>query len=171
MMANAATSISAQRRRAHHSGEKLEQASGPAEVRVWLRLLSVTMTLEKRLRRRFADEFSTTLPRFDVMAALDRRAGGLTMSALSRALLVSNGNVTAIVRQLEKEGLVETRADPGDRRSSVAALTAAGEARFAELAAAHHTWIEEAFADLPRGAQDQLYRLLGVLKQSAGRLR
>lgn len=162
-------SNAASRRRAAPVAEKLERASGPAEVRVWLRLLSVTMTVEKRLRRRFADEFGTTLPRFDIMAALDRRPEGLTMGALSRALLVSNGNVTALVRQLEGEGLVETRADPADRRASVAVLTAAGEARFAELAAAHHGWIVEAFADLPRGAQDQLYRLLGTLKQSAGR--
>ena len=150
------------------AGEKLEKTSGPAEVRVWLRLLSVTMTLEKRLRRSFADEFGTTLPRFDVMAALEREAKGLTMSALSRALLVSNGNVTAIVRQLEREGLVETSADPSDRRSSRAALTQAGQARFHALAEAHHGWIVEAFAALPREQQNQLYRLLGALKQSVG---
>lgn len=157
------------RRRNAPVGEKLERAEGPAEVRVWLRLLSVTMLVEKRLRRRFADEFGTTLPRFDVMAALDRQPDGLTMGALSRALLVSNGNVTALVRQLEGEGLVETRAHAADRRSSTAVLTAAGRARFAELADAHHGWVVEAFADLPRGHQDQLYRLLGALKQSAGR--
>ncbi len=170
MSGNDATiSPARKRRRTIVTGEKLDKAAGPAELRVWLRLLSVTMMLEKRLRRRFADQFGTTLPRFDIMAALDRQPDGLTMSALSQALLVSNGNVTAIVRQLEKEGLVETRAVMTDRRSSIAVLTAAGQTRFGELAAAHHGWIAEAFATLPGAHQTQLYRLLGALKQAIGR--
>lgn len=140
--------------------------AGPLEIRVWLRLLSCATVIEKRLRRKFAEEFDTTLPRFDVLATLDHYRGGQTMGELSRALLVSNGNVTAIVRQLEDEGLVTTSPDPADRRSSIVELTKVGKARFDELAQAHHTWVRQAFADFPVGKQKQLFSLLADLKQS-----
>ena len=136
------------------------------EVRVWLRLLSCSMTIEKRVRRRFMDQFDTTLPRFDVLATLERRPEGVTMGELSRALLVSNGNVTALVRQLEAAGWVASRAAPEDRRASIVALTEAGRVHFAELAAAHRGWIEAAFAGMPRDDLAALHRLLAKLKTS-----
>lgn len=140
--------------------------AGPMDVRVWLRMLSCTMTVEKTLRRNFLEKFNTTLPRFDVMASLDRHARGQTMGQLSRALLVSNGNVTAIVRQLEESGLVERRSDPDDRRSFIVALSAEGKVEFDRLAAAHHNWIAEAFAKVSPTTQTQLYDLLAELKTS-----
>lgn len=140
--------------------------AGPLEVRVWLRLLSCATIIEKRLRRNFAADFDITLPRFDVLATLDRYPGGQTMGELSRALLVSNGNVTAIVRQLEEQGLVSTSPDPADRRSSIVALTPAGQTRFDELAKAHHAWIRNAFGDFSTDKQKKLFALLAELKQS-----
>ncbi len=142
--------------------------TGRADVRVWLRLLSCSTIIEKRLRRRFADRFDTTLPRFDVLAALERRPEGLAMGELSRALLVSNGNVTAIVRQLETAGLVSSRPDSDDRRSSIVALTEAGRDYFGQLAAAHHAWIEGMFAAMDRDDKAALHKLLAKLKQSIG---
>lgn len=118
------------------------------------------------LRRNFQDQFNTTLPRFDVMASLNRHPDGQTMGQLSRALLVSNGNVTAIVRQLQEQGLVEARADPEDRRSSIVVLSAAGKAQFDQLAAAHHRWIAGVFAEVGVEDQTQLYGLLATLKAS-----
>jgi DNA-binding MarR family transcriptional regulator len=139
---------------------------GPMDVRVWLRLLSCAMTIEKRLRRKFADEFQTTLPRFDIMAMLDRHPEGQTMGELSRALLVSNGNVTAVVKQLQEQGLVISTLDPADRRSSIVCLSPAGKDRFDILAQAHHNWIHAAFADFPADKQKQLFELLADLKTS-----
>jgi len=141
---------------------------GSRAVGLWLRLLSCSMVIEKRLRGRFADRFATTLPRFDVMAALDRAPGGLTMGQLSRKLLVSNGNVTGLVRQLQSQGLVATAAAQGDKRSSVVALTPAGRALFADLAAAHHAWIEGMLAGLPADRAALLFELLAELRVSIG---
>jgi DNA-binding MarR family transcriptional regulator len=136
------------------------------DVRLWLRLLSCSTTIEKRLRRRFSARFDTTLPRFDVLATLERRPEGVTMSELSQALLVSNGNITSLVRQLEEMGLVSSRLDADDRRSSVVALTDKGRENFADLAAAHHGWVEAMFGGMSRNDQAALYRLLATLKQS-----
>lgn len=136
------------------------------DVRVLLRLLSCSMTIEKRLRRRFIEQFDTTLPRFDVLAALERHREGITMGELSAALLVSNGNVTALVRQLEADGYLVARPADEDRRRSIVALTPRGRAHFAELAAAHHGWIGGMFAGVPEKDLAGLYDLLAVLKQS-----
>ncbi|TIS81978.1 MAG: MarR family transcriptional regulator, partial [Mesorhizobium sp.] len=79
--------------------------SGPGKdrLRLWIRLLRASRTIEAELRERLKKEFDTTLPRFDVMAALYRAPEGMLMSDLSRFLLVSNGNVTGIVDRLVSE--------------------------------------------------------------------
>lgn len=150
--------------REKHDGE----LGGRLDIRVLLRLLSCSMTIEKRLRRRFVEQFDTTLPRFDVLATLERHRGGITMSALSQSLLVSNGNVTAVVRQLEADGLLVSRPAPDDRRRSIVALTERGRSHFRELAAAHHGWIATMFAAMPDDKLAALYDLLAALKTSLG---
>ena len=147
--------------------EKHDGALGDhANVRLWLRLLSCTMTIEKSVQRLFAERFATTLPRFDVMAALDRVPDGLTMGELSQALLVSNGNVTQLVRKLAAEKVVQVAPDPHDRRVSRVRLTALGARHFAELATAHHERVDTLFAALGGKEHAQLYAALGALKTS-----
>lgn len=143
--------------------------SGRLDVKLWLRLLSCSTVIEKRLRRRFAERFDTTLPRFDMLAALDRHRDGLTMGQLSRLLLVSNGNVTPLVRQLHSQDLVSLKAQPHDRRSQKVTLTQAGIEHFENLAAAHHAWIGAMFADVPVDQQEMLFDLLGAVKHSVAR--
>lgn len=140
--------------------------TGRTDIRVWLRLLSCSTVIEKRLRRRFVDQYDTTLPRFDVLATLERYPAGMNMGELSRALLVSNGNVTSLVRQLETAGLLSSRPDPEDRRSSIVALTERGRVHFDELAAAHHKWIRKMFAGMNEGDLQAMYKLLAALKDS-----
>ena len=136
------------------------------DLRMWVRLLGCVKIIEKRLRRRFQEQFDTTLPRFDVMAALARAPEGMNMGALSRALLVSNGNVTAIVRQLHEQVHAVVRTNPGDARSTIVALTPLGKSYFEKLAAAHHQWVQEALQDFPEDHQQQLLDLLTSLKSS-----
>ena len=116
-------------------------------LRLWLRLLKLTGSIEAELRRRLRDQHGTTLPRFDVMAALARHPEGLKMSELSTFLRVSNGNVTGIVDRLADEGLVVRVQVPGDRRASLVRLTQKGKEVFAKQALAHETWINELLED------------------------
>ena len=149
--------------------EKHDGALGDrSSVRVWLRLLSCTMAIEKEVQRRFVER-DMTLPRFDVLAALDRTRDGLSMGALSQALLVSNGNVTQLVQKLVREGLVEMHKLPKDRRSSIVRLTDEGRSRFGELARAHQDWIDQMIGGLDFTQRERLYVALGVLKTSIGK--
>lgn len=117
-------------------------------LRVWVRLLRATRTVENEIRERFRREFDVTLPRFDVMSALDRADGGLTMTALSRELMVSNGNVTGIIERLAAGGLVLRETEDADRRAVRVRLTRKGQATFAAMAAAHEGWINELLGDV-----------------------
>ena len=135
-------------------------------LRLWLKLLSCTMIVEKRLRVRLDEDFKTTLPRFDVMAALERHAQGLTMSALSESLMVSNGNVTGVVTRLIEDSLVTRTVDQEDRRSATVRLTRKGRDTFLKMASANEHWMDEMFADLSDNQTEELMRLLMHLRRS-----
>jgi DNA-binding MarR family transcriptional regulator len=119
------------------------------------------------VRTRLRGRFGTTLPRFDLMAQLERHPEGLKMNELSQRLMVTGGNVTAIVDQLEKEGLVERLDEPADRRAFRIHLTKSGEKAFAEMARAHEEWVVELFSGVSRKDQDELLRLLAKVKSHA----
>src|SRR5215831_13943558 len=133
-------------------------------LRLWLRLLTCTVRIEKQIRIGLRREFGTTLPRFDLMAQLERSGGGLRMNELSQRLMVSGGNVTGITDQLEREGLVVRAPYPGDRRALMVKLTTAGLKRFREMAARHEQWIIELFAGLRRNEKQRMIDDLGKLK-------
>jgi DNA-binding MarR family transcriptional regulator len=135
-----------------------------ASLRLWLRLLSATTRIEDTIRQRLREQFGTTLPRFDLMAQLEREPQGLSMSELSRRMMVTGGNVTAIVDQLEKEQLVQRQTQVGDRRSFTVSLTDAGRSAFAAMALAHEGWVVELLSPLAEQEQTHLHQLLGTLK-------
>lgn len=124
---------------AHTGGE----AASKERLRLWLRVLKSSRMVEARLRENLRVEFATTLPRFDVMAALSRFEDGLKMSQLSGVLKVSNGNVTGIVDRLAEDGLLVRVPVPGDRRASLVRLTQRGQEDFARQAEAHEQWIDQ----------------------------
>ncbi len=135
-------------------------------LKMWIRLLGVTRAAENQLREYLRVGHGTTLPRFDVMAALWRRREGVTMSELSRLLLVSNGNATAVVDRLEKDGLVLRTPSQSDRRIVQVALTEAGLAEFEGLAQGHEGEVSRLFGDLSEADLDTLN---DILKRMGGR--
>ena len=132
-------------------------------LRVWLKMLKTTRLIEARLRERLRVEFGATLPRFDVMAALYRFEGGLNMSQLSSALRVSNGNVTGIVERLVNDGAVRRVAVAGDKRATLAVLTAKGRAQFAVMAAAHRDWIADMLHRVSTDAGSQIAAVMDLI--------
>jgi DNA-binding MarR family transcriptional regulator len=147
--------------------EARAHADHATALRLWLRLLTCTQLVEREVRAALRAQFDTTLPRFDLMAQLERAPKGLKMNELSRRMMVTGGNVTGITDQLVTEGLVERLAVPGDRRAFLVRLTAAGRASFAEMARAHEGWIVQAFGDLSDKDMAMLHMLLGRVKDTA----
>jgi DNA-binding MarR family transcriptional regulator len=138
-----------------------------ASLRLWLRLLSCSTRIESTIRQQLREQFDTTLPRFDLMAQLEREPDGLSMGDLSRRMMVTGGNVTAIVDQLEQEQLVVRNPLPGDRRAHRVCLTASGRQAFDQMAQMHEAWIIELMSPLSEQQQEQMYQLLGHLKHGS----
>lgn len=116
-------------------------------LRLWLRLLIARRAIEAELRERLRVKFAITLPQFDVMAALARKDDGITMTELSRALMVSNGNVTGIIDRLMSRDYVARQTSAKDRRRFIVRLTPKGMARFSIVAKAHEEWVDELLSD------------------------
>ncbi|MFM2421796.1 MAG: hypothetical protein RL291_326 [Pseudomonadota bacterium] len=135
-------------------------------LRLWLRILKVQRQVEAELRSRLRDRHGTTLPRFDVLAALDRSENGLKMSELSKVLMVSNGNVTGIVDRLEEEELLARETVERDRRATIVRLTPKGRRHFVELAAEHEVWVNDLLAGLGKADAEQALDLLTRLDRA-----
>lgn len=133
-------------------------------LRLWLRLLSCTLMIEDEIRARLRQVFGTTLPRFDLMAQLERFPQGLRMSELSKRLMVSQGNITGLTDMLERDGWVAREADPRDRRIFAVKPTPLGLQQFRRMASEHEAWITELLGGLSERERDTMLKLLQKLK-------
>ena len=135
-------------------------------LRLWIRLLRAARAIEAELRERLRKEFAVTLPQFDVMATLARKKDGMSMTELSRVLMVSNGNVTGIIDRLAAESLVLRKAPANDRRFYIVRLTLKGVSQFAMIAKAHEFWVDELLSDVGGAQVEALVQQLDGLTKS-----
>lgn len=133
-------------------------------LKLWLRMLSTTVMIENEIRNRLRNEFDTTLPRFDLMAQLERHPDGLRMGELSKRMMVTGGNITGITDQLEQENLVVRVTDSKDRRAYSVKLTAAGRKAFKTMASVHEAWVAELLAGLDGEQKSQMIAMLSTMK-------
>lgn len=137
-----------------------------AELRLWLRLLTCSTLIETEIRRRLREKFDCTLPRFDLMAQLERARDGMVLGELSRRMMVSPGNMTALVERLVESGHISRTALPADRRVQIVALTPFGRAEFKAMADEHAEWIAELLGGISEKDSEALLERLGGLKRS-----
>lgn len=139
-----------------------------AELRLWLRLLTTTNLVSSEIRRRLRAEFNVTLPQFDLLSQLEREAGGLRLSDLSKRMMVTPGNLTGLVDRLVAEGQIAREQMPDDRRVVMVRMTEQGHREFSHMAAAHQKWISAMFSGLEQHDQMLLTQELATLKKSIG---
>jgi len=159
------------RTRANGTAAAMDEApaatrKGHLELRLWLRLLGCSVKMESLLSQRLRKEFKTSMARFDVLAQLERFPDGLSMSDLSRRLLVSNGAITGLVDKLMKAGMVTRRDDPGDRRSVIVRLAPKGRESFLRMARRHEEWVVSILGELSAEAQSELLQNLTLLHRN-----
>jgi DNA-binding MarR family transcriptional regulator len=137
-------------------------------LRLWIRILRAARAIEAEVRDRLRVDFGVTLPQFDVMAALERNPDGMTMTELSRFLMVSNGNVTGIIDRLVADKLVVRQAPANDRRAIIVRLTPRGLKDFTAMAKAHQGWVDNLLSDYNAAEAETLVHHLDGL---SGRIR
>ena len=143
-----------------------EGADNRAQVRLWLRLLTCTSLIGTELRRQFREEFDFTMPRFDVLAQLDREPGGLVLGELPKRLMVSAGNLTPIVDRLVDDGYITRTPSPLDRRVQIVCMTVEGRKAFRRMAKKHGLWLASLLAEFPKERLDGLIKELDDLKNA-----
>ncbi|MCW5721005.1 MAG: MarR family transcriptional regulator [Devosia sp.] len=136
------------------------------QLRLWLRLFSVTRLMENEVRSRLQSSFDVTFPRFDILSQLYRVPDGLILGELSQRLMVSPGNITSVIARLIEDGLIVKTQNPEDRRENIVQMTALGRARFAEMAAANEEWIRNLTKGLAPADVRSLLALLAKMKTS-----
>jgi DNA-binding MarR family transcriptional regulator len=134
-------------------------------LRLWLRLFTCSTMISQHVGSALKRDFGSSLPRFDLLAQLDRASDGLRMGELSERTLSTGGNITWLVRALESEGLVTRRVADHDRRAAIVRLTPAGRRHFATMARAHERWITTLLSSLSASERKTLYALLGAVKR------
>jgi DNA-binding MarR family transcriptional regulator len=139
------------------------------ELRLWLRLLTCTTMIEREIRRRLAERFQITLPRFDLLAQLDKAPDGMTLGEISRRMMVTNGNVTGLVARIAEQGYVEKRRDAADGRVQRIAMTETGHEAFGRMAREHGIWMRELLAGLDPTEREVMMGLLARTKASVAR--
>ena len=139
------------------------------QLRLWLRMLSITKLVSQEIRRRLRTEFDATLPQFDLLAQLYREPDGLRLGEISRRTMVTNGNITGLADRLEADGLIQREALDGDRRVTVAKLTRKGRETFAVMAKTHEGWLRELMADVDDPTIDEALSRLAEVKSSVAR--
>lgn len=143
-----------------------DQDERKQKLRIWLRLLASTTMIENEIRSRLREQFAFTLPRFDLLAQLDRAEEGLSLGEVSRRLMVSAANITAIVEKLVEDGYITRVQSQTDRRAQIIRMTHAGRSAFRTMARAHSEWISEFFSELPPDDLAQINSVLTQLKHS-----
>ncbi|MFD1252536.1 Transcriptional activatory protein BadR [Devosia equisanguinis] len=139
------------------------------QLRLWLRLFSVTRLVENEVRSRLQSEFDVTFPRFDILSQIYRMPEGLILGELSQRLMVSPGNITSVIKRLEEDGLILRTQNPNDRRESIVQMTPLGREKFKEMAAAHEEWIRNLTDGLNAADVKSLLGLLQKTKTSVRR--
>lgn len=147
---------------------KITEAPGNQgdETHLWLRLLTCTTLIESEVRRGLREEFDFTLPRFDLLAQLERAHDGMVLGEISKRMMVSAGNLTALVERLVESGHITRSTSASDRRVQIVALTPAGHQAFAAMAERHRVWIGNLFSGISVEEREQLMAALAKLKVS-----
>lgn len=127
---------------------KVKLDSGSCQkTRLMNRIIGNSSRLTQELNRRMKHELSLSLAKYEVLMAIQRAENGeITMSNLSRELLVSNANMTGMTSRLQNDGLVEKNSLPTDRRIYSVALTEEGLGRLEKAVVKHGIWIRELMA-------------------------
>lgn len=128
---------------------------------LWTKLARSSSTFGKLTVKHIAT-FGLTEPQFGVLEALGH-LGPLRLGELSRKRLVSGGNMTCVVDNLEKEGLVERIHSTEDRRQILVRLTAKGKILFDDIFVKHAEYIGQIASVITEQEQEALAALLKKL--------
>jgi DNA-binding MarR family transcriptional regulator len=136
-----------------------------SRIQLWRELWACTQSLKEELDARLRADFGKSLPQFELMARLDARPDGISMSELSQLLMVTNGNITGLVGRLIRRRIAKRVRSSVDRREWLVLMTPGGKSQFYAMVEKHEKWVGELLKGLTR--PDNLMELLAKAQKSA----
>lgn len=137
-------------------GKKADTALG-----MWVKLARAATTFGQ-LTNENIRSFGLTTPQFGALECLGH-LGAMPIGELCKRQLVSGGNMTVVVDNLEKEKLVERIHGKEDRRTILVQLTAKGQKLFKEIFTEHAQYVTQVASVLTEKEQNELAHLLKKL--------
>jgi MarR family transcriptional regulator, 2-MHQ and catechol-resistance regulon repressor len=144
------------------------RAYGPAAERalgMWVKLARAFATMS-RLTGEDIRRYGLTQAQFGVLETLGHK-GRMTLGDLAHKSLSTGGNITVVVNNLVRDGLVRRTVSPLDRRVVYVALTPRGSRLFRRIFPQHAEAVARIAAVLPPADQERLGELLRVLGKGA----
>src|SRR5512141_2110283 len=143
-------------RTAERYGKRAELA-----LATWVKLARAFAVFNHRTAEHIRT-FGLTQPQFGAIEVLGHK-GPLTLGELCKKRLVSGGNMTVVVDNLERDGLVERVRSTEDRRAIVVRLTPKGKSLFEKIFAQHADFVAHLASSLTQQEQAELGSLLKKL--------
>jgi DNA-binding MarR family transcriptional regulator len=133
-------------------------------IRLIFALRRTAQTVDNALTSWFA---STTgsVARFQIIMLLWASSSAVSHKEIVTALGVTRATISGLMAGLERDGLVQSETDPGDRRSQLAQLTAEGRAVAEDAIANNEKSLRAAFASLTRDDQSAAMSLLQRIRE------
>jgi len=135
-------------------------------LRAWLALLRCFSSIERVLMQYIAQEYNSSLPRYDVLTALALNGRGLTMGELAAMLKVSKGNITGVVSRLKHDGLVKKVTSKQDRRVQSVSISPPGRKLWQAMHADYDRIISALLSGLPEAQIRALTRTMEVTREA-----
>lgn len=122
-------------------------------------------TIDAKVSESFR-EFGLTPTQFGVLDVLFAKGGAMKIGELIDSMLATSGNMTVVIKNMEKNGWVTRMTCPTDKRAYLVTLTEAGRDLIQKALPAHIVAVEETFSVLTEEEQEQLIELLKKFKNS-----
>ena len=122
-------------------------------------------TIDAKVSESFR-EFGLTPTQFGVLDVLFAKGGAMKIGELIDSMLANSGNMTVVIKNMEKNGWVTRMTCPTDKRAYLVTLTEAGRDLIQKALPAHIVAVEETFSVLTEEEQEQLIELLKKFKNS-----
>lgn len=122
-------------------------------------------TIDAKVSESFR-EFGLTPTQFGVLDVLFAKGGAMKIGELIDSMLATSGNMTVVIKNMEKNGWVTRTTCPTDKRAYLVTLTEAGRDLIQKALPAHIVVVEETFSVLTEEEQEQLIELLKKFKNS-----
>lgn len=127
-------------------------------------VLHAASTLEAHVESKL-ETIGLSLPKLAALYQLTQAGESLPLGQLADRLSCVKSNVTQLIDRLESDGLVTRTADPNDRRSRIAVMTAAGRKAFTRGTEIQQHAEHELFGALTANETDRLHRLMAKLEK------